>query len=74
MTGATGMVGGPLAKRLAADGNTVFGGARFTNAAARDDLFGALGDGWRQLSSPGRTGRHTPDVTATSGDCPANCE
>ena len=41
VTGATGMVGGPLAKRLAADGNTVFGGARFTNAAARDDLAAA---------------------------------
>src|SRR5215218_3607915 len=41
VTGATGMVGGPLAKRLAADGNTVFGGARFTNAAARDDLTAA---------------------------------
>src|SRR4029450_8866337 len=41
VTGATGMVGGPLAKRLAADGTTVFGGARFTNAAARDDLAAA---------------------------------
>jgi UDP-glucuronate 4-epimerase len=41
VTGATGMVGGPLAKRLATDGNTVFGGARFTNAAARDDLSAA---------------------------------
>jgi UDP-glucuronate 4-epimerase len=30
VTGATGMVGGPLAQALAAD-NTVFGGARFSN-------------------------------------------
>ena len=34
VTGATGMVGGPLAQALAAD-NTVFGGARFTNPKAR---------------------------------------
>jgi UDP-glucuronate 4-epimerase len=35
VTGATGMVGAPLAAALAAD-NTVFGGARFTNPAARE--------------------------------------
>jgi UDP-glucuronate 4-epimerase len=35
VTGATGMVGGPLAAALAAD-NTVFGGARFTNPDLRD--------------------------------------
>ena len=40
VTGATGMVGGPLAVKLAAD-NTVFGGARFTNPAARDELAAA---------------------------------
>ena len=34
VTGATGMVGGPLAMALAAD-NTVFGGARFTNEKKR---------------------------------------
>lgn len=38
VTGATGMVGDPLARRLAADGNTVFGGARFSNADARHAL------------------------------------
>ena len=37
VTGATGMVGDPLARALAHD-NTVFGGARFTNAAAREAL------------------------------------
>ena len=37
VTGATGMVGGPLAQALAAD-NTVFGGARFTNPKAREEL------------------------------------
>ncbi|HXY93572.1 MAG TPA: NAD(P)-dependent oxidoreductase [Acidimicrobiia bacterium] len=35
VTGATGMVGGPLAAALAAD-NTVYGGARFSNPQARD--------------------------------------
>src|SRR6478736_9970131 len=37
VTGATGMVGGPLAQALAAD-NTVFGGARFSNPKAREEL------------------------------------
>jgi UDP-glucuronate 4-epimerase len=37
VTGATGMVGGPLAMALAAD-NTVFGGARFTNEKKRAEL------------------------------------
>jgi nucleoside-diphosphate-sugar epimerase len=37
VTGATGMVGGPLAMALAAD-NTVFGGARFTNEQKRAEL------------------------------------
>jgi nucleoside-diphosphate-sugar epimerase len=37
LTGATGMVGAPLAAALAAD-NTVYGGARFSNASARDAL------------------------------------
>jgi nucleoside-diphosphate-sugar epimerase len=37
VTGATGMVGGPLAQRLATD-NTVFGGARFTNPKTREQL------------------------------------
>ena len=37
MTGATGMVGGPLAQALAAD-NTVFGGARFSNPEACAEL------------------------------------
>lgn len=38
VTGATGMVGRPLAIRLAADGSTVFGGARFTDPKAREEL------------------------------------
>ncbi|MEX1007631.1 MAG: NAD(P)-dependent oxidoreductase [Acidimicrobiia bacterium] len=37
VTGATGMVGGPLAMALAAE-NTVFGGARFTNEKKREEL------------------------------------
>jgi nucleoside-diphosphate-sugar epimerase len=37
LTGATGMVGGPLARALARD-NTVHGAARFTSPAARDAL------------------------------------
>ena len=37
LTGATGMVGAPLAGALAA-ANTVYGGARFSRAAARDAL------------------------------------
>jgi nucleoside-diphosphate-sugar epimerase len=37
VTGATGMVGGPLAQALAAD-NTVVGGARFSNPKAREEL------------------------------------
>src|SRR5436190_6005087 len=37
VTGATGMVGGPLAMALAAD-NTVFGGARFTDEKKRAQL------------------------------------
>jgi nucleoside-diphosphate-sugar epimerase len=40
LTGATGMVGAPLAAVLAKD-NTVYGGARFSNASARDALAAA---------------------------------
>ena len=36
VTGVTGQVGGPLARRLAAAGNTVFGASRFSDPAARD--------------------------------------
>ena len=35
VTGVTGQVGGPLARRLAAAGNTVFGASRFSDPAAR---------------------------------------
>jgi nucleoside-diphosphate-sugar epimerase len=35
VTGVTGQVGGPLARRLAAAGNTVYGASRFADPAAR---------------------------------------
>lgn len=38
VTGATGQVGRPLAKRLAASGNTVFGASRFSDPAARETV------------------------------------
>lgn len=38
VTGVTGWVGGPVAQALAAQGHTVFGGARFADPAAREPL------------------------------------
>ena len=38
VTGATGWVAGPVAIALAANGNTVYGAARFTDATAREPL------------------------------------
>ncbi len=38
VTGVTGQVGRPLAKRLAASGNTVFGASRFSDPAARETV------------------------------------
>jgi hypothetical protein len=51
--------------------------SRLQCAARPDRIRGfahAFGDREARLSSPGRTVGHTLDGTATSGDCPANCE